>query len=163
MDKGLLVGEERFLASPGLANDQHFLKVNLYGIPACRPRTLAEPLLEALSPFGHVAQIRVYLTRKHGIFRGQATALLDTTRVTDPPSLQGVLALGGPFNTSIEVRAEGLPPYCRFCHQEGHLLKACIRRRSANQVANRPPRCIRCGDPTTRTLMSSVHLTLAIC
>ncbi|KAI9004833.1 hypothetical protein CLU79DRAFT_724077 [Phycomyces nitens] len=133
---GLTIKGSRIVASPGFSSDANIVKVNLYDIPACQVEIdLCDPLKTDMAPYGKVIHVRAYVDR-HGQFEGKLLCSWTSSAPQAQP-LQPRIHIGGCFNTPMMARSKAMPPHCRYCRQEGHLISAC---------PTRPPRCRRCGE-----------------
>ncbi|KAI8136811.1 hypothetical protein BJV82DRAFT_584226 [Fennellomyces sp. T-0311] len=144
IDSGIIVKNERITALPHVDADTNLLKINLYQLPVCDPHELKDELFTALSYYGQVAQIRAYVSQKHNVFKGEATALLDMSLWRDrAPTLPRFLHLESLFPACALVRAKGMAPYCTYCKVDGHFISKCAVIRQQRQL--RPQPCVSCN------------------
>ncbi|KAI9029029.1 hypothetical protein CLU79DRAFT_737212 [Phycomyces nitens] len=124
---GITIQNTPIVGLPVFTSESSLIKIDINGIPNCHPETdLKNALIEAISPFGEVVYLCVYRDQYH-IFCGKASAYLDISALSNPPPLRRFIDLGNPFDTFIEIHADQMPLFCRYCKGEGHVVADCHR------------------------------------
>lgn len=124
--QGVTIKGIQYYATPSIdVAERDFVKVNLSHLPLENRETLKEGLLQSMSKYGKVCQIKLYTTTR-GYFEGEGTVILDVTSPaagTHYESLMRMLYLAE-WDNYFLASFEGAPP-CMLhvppdrTHQEG--------------------------------------------
>ena len=104
--------------------ENKMIKINLSHLPLEDPEDLRIGLMNSLSEYGRVVQIKRYTTS--GYFEGEAMVLIDcaANETTTFQRLERMLYLTE-WDTYVPASYKGAPPVCYHCRQAGHIKKEC--------------------------------------
>ncbi|KAJ8656761.1 hypothetical protein O0I10_007609 [Lichtheimia ornata] len=122
-----------YRATRALSADAEITKVNFSHLPFLAQDVIEQVLKNAMSAYGRVCQIRLYVEPESETFEGEATVILDTSTPSgamlsdDKPYYRPLTRL-----IPIEVWDDvfpaswkNAPPLCRYCNTQGHRKMEC--------------------------------------
>ncbi|KAI8330240.1 hypothetical protein BC941DRAFT_441328 [Chlamydoabsidia padenii] len=128
LTEGLTINGVKYLGTPTNSTEEDYpemVKIHVSGVPLALPDEIKEGLLESMSIYGKVCQIR--MEKRWGYFEGNATILLDRKAsqagmAYEP--LQRMLFLQA-WERYVPAQYKGAPPICFHCRQSDHMKKDC--------------------------------------
>ncbi|KAJ8661457.1 hypothetical protein O0I10_002723 [Lichtheimia ornata] len=121
-----------YRATRALSADAEITKVNFSHLPFLAQDVIEQVLKNAMSAYGRVCQIRLYVEPESETFEGEATVILDTSTpsgamlMDDKPYYRPLTRLI-PIEVWDDVfrLMENAPPLCRYCNTQGHRKMEC--------------------------------------
>ncbi|KAI9015295.1 hypothetical protein CLU79DRAFT_890015 [Phycomyces nitens] len=129
--EAIVVGDQRFLATPAISADLELFRVNLSGLPADNYDDIAAQLRKYLNPFGDVCETMIYEegTQLHNGYVYPERPMT-SNKVWTPLTYQ----IKYSDNLQVYGTWAKMGDHCVFCKQMGHSVDDCPGRRKETRT-----------------------------
>ena len=140
--EGITVGGRRLLGSRPLPPDSEVLKVALSDVPLhYSMEEIQQNVADSMSKYGCILDMNLFTTSQGGWFKGRGVVYLDVGNTSQNYQDLAHTIPWPSGSESFHATWKSMPVYCRYCHEEGHNISDCPKKRRS------VPLCWTCNEP----------------